>query len=207
MKPAGGVRRERAGVIRHNIPGHIGRGSRNPSRLARFSTPIRWACNTLVGQAWLGAQRPRLAHSKTITPLGSPSAPSYAEPLSRTGGLPPPRRAAHAAPGTAIMTDAQVQLHPALNARTSDLEITPGAALDCDLDGRMEATRRVLRWLDQALEQPEAEARTLHKDVNLLLGKRTRAHALDAQGEIAGPSKGKAGRESELDPIRGTKGR
>jgi hypothetical protein len=69
------------------------------------------------------------------------------------------------------MTDAQVQLYQALKARTSDLEITPGTALDCDLDDRMEATRRVLKWLEQALEQPEAEARTLHQDVNLLLGK------------------------------------
>jgi hypothetical protein len=32
MKPAGGGCRERAGVIRHNIVGIWGRGSRNPSR-------------------------------------------------------------------------------------------------------------------------------------------------------------------------------
>jgi hypothetical protein len=68
------------------------------------------------------------------------------------------------------MTDAQRQLHQALKTHISDLEIERGAALDYDLDERLEATGRVLKWLEQAaLEQPEEC--TLHRDVNLLLGK------------------------------------
>jgi hypothetical protein len=54
------------------------------------------------------------------------------------------------------MTDAQRKLHQALKAHKFDLEIERDAASDCDLEERIEATRRVLKWLEQALEpQPE----------------------------------------------------
>jgi hypothetical protein len=77
--------------------------------------------------------------------------------------------------------DAQVQLFKALNAHKSDLEIERDAAPDCGLEERLEATRRVLKWLEQAaLEQPEAC--TLHQDVNLLLGKTSRARAPAGHG-------------------------
>jgi hypothetical protein len=78
------------------------------------------------------------------------------------------------------MTDAQRQLHQALKARNKfDLEIERGTASD-DLEDRIEATGRVLKWLEQALEpatfrQAQPEASTLHQDVNLLLGKTPRA--------------------------------
>jgi hypothetical protein len=68
--------------------------------------------------------------------------------------------------------DAQVLLYQALNAHKSDLEIERGAALDCDLDDRIEATGRVLKWLNEAASRwDQPKARTLHHDVNLLLGK------------------------------------
>jgi hypothetical protein len=52
------------------------------------------------------------------------------------------------------MTDAQRQLHQALKTHKSDLEIERGAALDYDLDDRIEATGQLLEWLEQALETP-----------------------------------------------------
>jgi hypothetical protein len=64
------------------------------------------------------------------------------------------------------MTDAQRQLYQALKTLRSDLEIERGGALDYDLDDRIEATQRVLEWLEQALEQ--LGACTLHQDVILL---------------------------------------
>jgi hypothetical protein len=70
------------------------------------------------------------------------------------------------------MTDAQRKLHQALKAHKFDLEIERGTASDCDLEERIEATRRVLKWLEQAtFRQAQPEACTLHQDVNLLLGK------------------------------------
>jgi hypothetical protein len=53
-----------------------------------------------------------------------------------------------------MTTNAQRQLHQALMTHTSDLEIERGAALDCDLDDRIEAARQLLEWLEQALETP-----------------------------------------------------
>lgn len=49
-----------------------------------------------------------------------------------------------------MMTDAQVQLFQALKTDASDLEIERVAELDCNLDDRIEATGRVLKWLEQA---------------------------------------------------------
>jgi hypothetical protein len=68
--------------------------------------------------------------------------------------------------------DTQVQLFQALNAHKSDLEIERDAASDCGLEERIEATGRVLKWLEEAASrQDQPEACTLHQDVNLLLGK------------------------------------
>jgi antitoxin component HigA of HigAB toxin-antitoxin module len=53
-----------------------------------------------------------------------------------------------------MTTDAQRQLHQALKTHTSDLEIERGAALDYDLDDRIEAARQLLKWLEHALETP-----------------------------------------------------
>jgi hypothetical protein len=51
------------------------------------------------------------------------------------------------------MTDAQRQLEQALKAQQSDLETQRYNAPGCDLDDQIEATQRVLEWLDeQALE-------------------------------------------------------
>jgi hypothetical protein len=61
--------------------------------------------------------------------------------------------------GFARPTEAQVDLYQAVKAHKLDLEIERDAAsLDCDLEDRIEATRRVLKWLDeQALEiEPQA---------------------------------------------------
>jgi hypothetical protein len=52
------------------------------------------------------------------------------------------------------MADAQVQLFQALNAHRSELEIERDVAWDCDLEERIEATRQLLEWLEQALETP-----------------------------------------------------
>jgi hypothetical protein len=72
--------------------------------------------------------------------------------------------------------DAQVLLYEALNAHKSDLEIESAAAQGCDLDERLEATRRVLNWLEQATcKKAQPEAPLLHHDVNLLLAKALRA--------------------------------
>jgi hypothetical protein len=68
--------------------------------------------------------------------------------------------------------DAQVLLYQALNAHKSDLEIEKAATPDCNLEKRLEATRRVLIWLEQAtFKQARPEACSLHHDVNLLLAK------------------------------------
>ena len=68
--------------------------------------------------------------------------------------------------------DTQVQLFQALNAHKSDLEIERAAAPDCGLEERIEATGRVLAWLEEAASRrDQPEARTLHHDVYLLLGK------------------------------------
>ena len=48
------------------------------------------------------------------------------------------------------MTEVQRQLRQALNAHQSDLEIERDAASVCGLDERIEATGRVLKWLDEA---------------------------------------------------------
>jgi hypothetical protein len=89
--------------------------------------------------------------------------------------------------GGTCVTEAQRQLHQALKVHKFDLEIERGAASDCDLEERIEATRRVLKWLEQAtFRQAQPEACTLHQDVNLLLGKipsRTQAR------ENCGPAK------------------
>jgi hypothetical protein len=55
-------------------------------------------------------------------------------------------------------TEAQAELYQALKAHQSDLEIQRDAAPDCGLNDRIEATRRVLQWLDhQAFEiEPQA---------------------------------------------------
>ena len=67
--------------------------------------------------------------------------------------------------------DAQVLLYQALNAHKSDLEIERAIALDCDLDDRIEATGRVLKWLEEASRRDQPVECTLHRDVNVLLGK------------------------------------
>jgi hypothetical protein len=58
----------------------------------------------------------------------------------------------------ATATEAQGELHQALKAHQSDLEIQRDAAPACGLEDRIEATRRVLEWLDhQAFEiEPQA---------------------------------------------------
>jgi hypothetical protein len=59
----------------------------------------------------------------------------------------------------AMATEAQVELHQALEAHKFDLEITRGvSALDQEsLDHRIEATQRLLEWIEQALKpQPAA---------------------------------------------------
>jgi hypothetical protein len=48
------------------------------------------------------------------------------------------------------MTDAQRQLYQALNAHQFDLEMERDTASNCDLEERIEATRLVLKWLEQA---------------------------------------------------------
>jgi hypothetical protein len=55
-------------------------------------------------------------------------------------------------------TEAQGELYQALKAHQSDLEIQRDAAPACGLEDRIEATRRVLQWLDhQAFEiEPQA---------------------------------------------------
>jgi hypothetical protein len=55
-------------------------------------------------------------------------------------------------------TQAQGELYQALKAHQSDLEIRQDAAPACGLEDRIEATRRVLKWLDhQAFEiEPQA---------------------------------------------------
>jgi hypothetical protein len=61
--------------------------------------------------------------------------------------------------GFARPTEAQVDLYQAVKAHKLDLEIErDSASLDCGLEDRIEATRRVLTWLDeQALElEPQA---------------------------------------------------
>jgi hypothetical protein len=54
------------------------------------------------------------------------------------------------------MTDAQRQLRQALKAYQSDLETEPDAASDAGLKDRIEATRRVLEWLDDQALEPQA---------------------------------------------------
>ena len=84
------------------------------------------------------------------------------------------------------MTDAQRQLHQALKVHKFDLEIERGAASDCDLEDRIEATGRVLKWLEQAtLREARGKACMLHRDVNLLLGNDPAVRARTA-GRIAG---------------------
>jgi hypothetical protein len=51
MNPAGGGRRERAEGIRHNIPVHIGPGSRNPSRVPSAGTLSAFIGSIFMGQA------------------------------------------------------------------------------------------------------------------------------------------------------------
>jgi DNA-binding MurR/RpiR family transcriptional regulator len=58
------------------------------------------------------------------------------------------------------MTDAQRQLHQALKAHQSELEIERDAASDRNLEERIEATGRVLKWLEQATFRQAA--RRLH---------------------------------------------
>jgi hypothetical protein len=70
--------------------------------------------------------------------------------------------------------DAQALLYQALNAHKSDLEIEQAAASDYELGERLEATQRVVEWLEQAMRQAEPEASSLHHDVNLLLAKPSR---------------------------------
>jgi hypothetical protein len=62
----------------------------------------------------------------------------------------------------AMMTNAQRQLREELNAYTFDLE------------ERLEATRRVQKWLEQAISQAQPEASNLHHYVNLLLARPSR---------------------------------
>ena len=50
------------------------------------------------------------------------------------------------------MTDAQRQLRQVLKAHQSDLEIERDAASGSDLEERIEATRQLLEWLEQAAE-------------------------------------------------------
>jgi hypothetical protein len=47
------------------------------------------------------------------------------------------------------MTDAQRQVEQALKAQKSDLEAQRDDAPGCDLDDQIEATRHVLKWLDE----------------------------------------------------------
>jgi hypothetical protein len=55
-------------------------------------------------------------------------------------------------------TEAQSELYQALKAHQSDLEIQRDAAPGCDLDERIEATGRVLQWLDHQAFEIEAQA-------------------------------------------------
>lgn len=55
------------------------------------------------------------------------------------------------------MTDAQRELHQAPKAHQSDLETERDAASACNLEDRIEATRRVLKWLDEQVE-PQAQS-------------------------------------------------
>jgi hypothetical protein len=56
-------------------------------------------------------------------------------------------------------TEAQVDLYQAVKAHKLDLEIERDAAsLHCNLDDRIEATRRVLKWLDEQAPEIEPEA-------------------------------------------------
>jgi hypothetical protein len=48
----------------------------------------------------------------------------------------------------AMAIEAQVDPYQALEAQQSDLEIQRDAASGCGLEDRIEATRRVLKWLD-----------------------------------------------------------
>jgi hypothetical protein len=63
------------------------------------------------------------------------------------------------------MTDAQRELRQPLKAHQSDLETERDAASDCDLNDRIEATRRVLKWLDDKVVEPQSqpEASTLYQ--------------------------------------------
>jgi hypothetical protein len=58
-----------------------------------------------------------------------------------------------------MITEAQRQLHEALNAHTSDLQ------------ERLDASRYVLKWLEEATRQAQPEASKLHHYVNFLLAK------------------------------------
>jgi hypothetical protein len=94
-----------------------------------------------------------------------------------------------------MTTDAQRQLHQALKTHTSDLEIERGAALDCDLDDRIESARQLLEWLEQALEtptfreaQPEPEARAHAVDENFRRGETRRCVEVgEGRGTYQGP--------------------
>jgi hypothetical protein len=55
-------------------------------------------------------------------------------------------------------TEAQAELYQALKAHQSDLEIQRDAAPACGVEDRIEATRRVLQWLDQQAFEIEPQA-------------------------------------------------
>jgi hypothetical protein len=56
------------------------------------------------------------------------------------------------------MTNAQRELYEALNAHKFVLELELSATLNCYLDERIEATRLVLKWLEQAaVGQPQSK--------------------------------------------------
>jgi hypothetical protein len=62
-----------------------------------------------------------------------------------------------------MTNDAQRELRQALKAHNRDLEIEREAASACGLEDRIEATRLVLKWLDEQVEpqaHPEASTQT-----------------------------------------------
>ena len=54
------------------------------------------------------------------------------------------------------MTRAQRKLEQALKAQLSALETQRDDAPGCDLDDQIEATRSVLKWLDEQALEPKA---------------------------------------------------
>jgi hypothetical protein len=60
-------------------------------------------------------------------------------------------------------TEAQQQLYQAVKAHQSDLKIQQDFAPTCGLEDRIEATRRVLQWLDHQAFEIEPHAPSLRR--------------------------------------------